>query len=457
MAGRQWIGHGAVVLGTIIVMVVGTKVDAQAPSISPAPPQAVAEAPPVRLGERFTLPSATADRGGGRDRLLCVRLVEPLPPGSLVRVFSVSDEGGREKLQPLPSQWEQAVADSAPRVWWIAPASPKTPGNGERFRVERIEPSAAANDRVPLTIERTSDALLVRRGEMRILRYNMSHVEPPPGVDAKYGRSAFIHPAWTPAGAVATDQFPPDHLHQSGIFLAYTKTVFEGREPNFWDLLGGKGRVRFEALKGIVAGPVFAEFQVAHLHVDLSGPMEKPALRETWAVRVWNIGGPEDRFWVWDLTSTARCASASPLKLPQYHYGGMAVRGGRGWTANAVRFLTSEGLERANGNHSRPRWCDMSGPVEPASRADSNESVPGPQATGVSFAGVALLTHPGNFRFPEPLRIHPSMPYMVYTPSQLGEWSIEPEQTRTSRYRWLVHDGDLPPEAIERVWQAFAR
>jgi hypothetical protein len=49
------------------------------------------------------------------------------------------------------------------------------------------------------------------------------------------------------------------------------------------------------------------------------------------------------------------------------------------------------------------------------------------------------------------------MPYMVYTPSQLGDWSIDPGIASTSCYRWVVHDGDLPPESIERIWQAFAR
>ncbi|MFM7072303.1 MAG: DUF6807 family protein, partial [Planctomycetota bacterium] len=376
------------------------------------------------------------------ERLFSVKLAEPLPTGGAVQVVAVSDEGGRQTVQALPSQSEPTAVEGLRRVWWIAPADRKSSPRPdafrpERFRLERCEPSAEAKarsseaveaelrsrlaaGRVPLRIERTSDALVVRRGESRI--------------------------------------------------------VFEGREPNFWDLLGGKGRVRFEAFQGSVDGPVFAEFRVDHLHVDLSSGEERPALRETWAVRVWNIGGPADGFWVWDIVSTIRCASASPLKLPQYHYGGMAIRGGRSWTKDAVRFLTSEKLGRENGNHSRPRWCDMSGPASTAAdgaaptitdHAGNTADTVGPAESGSATArtktpdsgrvGIALLTHPGNFRFPEPLRIHPSMPYMVYTPSQLGDWAIEPEQTRTSRYRWLVHDGTLPPAVIDRAWQAFAR
>ena len=66
------------------------------------------------------------------------------------------------------------------------------------------------------------------------------------------------------------------------------------------------------------------------------------------------------------------------------------------------------------------------------------------------------MTHPDNLRFPEPVRIHPKMPYMVYTPAQLGDWSIEPGHTHTARYRYYVHDGDLEPETAERLWHDFA-
>ena len=91
-----------------------------------------------------------------------------------------------------------------------------------------------------------------------------------------------------------------------------------------------------------------------------------------------------------------------------------------------------------HGMGSRPRWCDLSGPV-----ADRT-------------AGIALLTHPANFRFPEPLRIHPSMPYMVYTPSHLGDWDVTPDAKHVSRYRFVVHDGDLSRETLERLWHDFS-
>lgn len=270
------------------------------------------------------------------------------------------------------------------------------------------------------------------------MRYNSAHVDPPPGVDPRYGRSAHIHPLWTPAGVIVTDQFPPDHLHQSGVFLAHTKTEFAGRTPNFWDLLGGTGRVRFKQVIGTSHGPVFGGFQVEHEHVDLAVPGGQVALTETWEVRVWNAGGTRHGYWLVDITSTLDCATPHPVTLPQYHYGGFALRGARSWDPQHSRIVTSDGLDRLAGNHTRPRWCDLSGTV-----GDRN-------------AGLTLCTHPANFRSPEPLRIHPTMPYMVYTPSHLGDWSITPDTPHVSRYRLIVHDGALPAEQANALTSNFA-
>ena len=67
------------------------------------------------------------------------------------------------------------------------------------------------------------------------------------------------------------------------------------------------------------------------------------------------------------------------------------------------------------------------------------------------------MTHPTNFRFPEPLRIHPTMPYMVYTPSFLGNWEITPAAPHNSRYRFVIHDGNLSAETLQHLWQDYAQ
>jgi hypothetical protein len=327
-------------------------------------------------------------------------------------------------------------------LWWVA-SGLTSAGTKRMYRLES-GPSAAVPDIAVIDSER---AVEVTFDSKPLLQYNKAHVEPPSGVDPKYGRSAHLHPIRTPSGAVVTEEFPSDHLHQSGIFLAFTKTEFEGRPVDFWNLAGGKGRVRFKNLRGTTSGPVFGRLRVEHDHVDLSSADGAPgdgirtggkvALVETWDVRIWNAGW-KSGYWLLDIKSQVTCAGESPLRLPEYHYGGLAIRAAQGWTPQHVTFLTSEGADRLKGNHTRPRWCDVRGAI--------NERM----------AGVTFMTHPNNFRFPEPLRIHPTMPYMVYTPAFLGGWEIRPGIPHESRYRFVIRDGELPGEAIERLWSDYA-
>ncbi|MFO0867856.1 MAG: PmoA family protein [Pirellulales bacterium] len=351
-----------------------------------------------------------------------------------VHVVALGPGGER----PLPAQVDSGTPR---RLWWVIPG-PLAGGESREFRLAAGAPPASSHLRITAD-EKAYTVQWQGRPQMPpmpVLQYNHAHVLPPQGLDPRFGRSAYIHPVWTPGGTVVTDEFPPDHAHQSGIFLAYTKTRFENREPNFWELAHGRGRVRFvrRQAAAVSAGPIFVELVVDQEHVDETAPGGKVALRETWRLQVWNVGSADGTPWVVDLESTRACASSEPLYLPQYHYGGMALRGARSWGGDAARFLTSDGADRLAGNHTRPRWCDLSG------------TVAGRQA------GLALLTHPGNFRYPEPLRIHPTMPYLVYTPSHLGDWAIEPGTPQTSRYRLLVHDGPLTAATADQWWLDFA-
>jgi hypothetical protein len=385
-----------------------------------------------------TLPVTVRVEAGDVERI-DAPVVWPLPAGLDVQPLTVVETtAGNE--QRVPCQVDSLTR----RVWWQARG--RLPAGSTRtYRVQ----ASAGEVAPPAAVEAANLGDVVElRWQGRVLaRYHQAHVEPPPGMDARFGRSAHLHPVATLQGVVVTDEMPPDHAHQSGIFLAYTRTQFAGRSVDFWNLASGQGRVRFARLKHLASGPLFAQLVVEHEHVVLD-PAADPqnrgvttggttALIEEWNVQAGQID-PRAGLWCLDIVSTIRCASDQPLHLPQYHYGGMAIRGARSWLPSQVQFLTSEGQGRLEGNHTRPRWCQMRGPVE--GRA----------------AGIVLMTHPENFRFPEPLRIHPTMPYMVYTPSFLGDWDLVPQRPHVSRYRFVIHDGELPPERIEQGWTHFA-
>jgi hypothetical protein len=200
------------------------------------------------------------------------------------------------------------------------------------------------------------------------------------------------------------------------------------------------GTVEFVSFGPVWGGPVSGGFSASHRMVDLKAkPDPKPALNERWDVTVYRTEGGARPYHVFDWTSTQTCASDSPLLLPKYLYGGLGFRGHSQWNgpANCV-FLTSEGKTRADGNETRARWCYVGG------RVDGKP------------AGVAILCHPDNFRFPQPMRLHPNEPFFCYAPSQLGDWSIEPGKPYVARYRFVVLDG--PPDAAEfdRLWNDYA-
>ena len=262
---------------------------------------------------------------------------------------------------------------------------------------------------------------------------------PSPDIKRVFLRGGYIHPVFTPAGRVVTDDYPSDHYHHHGIWFAWTKTEFEGKHPDFWNVGDGTGRVDFERVGKSWIGPVHAGFTSFQKYIALTGAAPKTALNEEWEVRVYNVRDSQATYFVFDIVATQECASTSPLILEEYRYGGMGVRGNREWKDKSkVSFLTSDGKTRIDGNATRSRWCHIGGSVDG------------------QLVGIAVLDHPSNFRAPAPLRIHPDDPYFNYAPSQMGRFEIEPGKKFVLQYRYVVSDGPPDPKLLERLWNDYA-
>ena len=67
-----------------------------------------------------------------------------------------------------------------------------------------------------------------------------------------------------------------------------------------------------------------------------------------------------------------------------------------------------------------------------------------------------MLDHPGNFRAPQPLRIHPDEPYLSVAPPKAGKFAIEPGKPYVSRYRFVVADGAPDKALLERLCNDYA-
>ena len=334
----------------------------------------------------------------------------------------------------VPTQLEPG---SPPRLWWIL--SGTTPAGGKRV-YELVRASAAPVTGVNVT--KNDRVLRIRKGGLKVLRYNHAIVPPPKGQSELYNRSGFIHPLWSPTGSVLTNIHPLDHYHHLGIWMPWTKTKFEGKEVDFWNLKAGQGTVRFKRFVSTTSGPVYGGFQAEHEHVALkTDEGEKVVLEETWDVRIYNIGGPDKGYWLWDFVSTQRCVADSPLHQTEYRYGGFGFRGAAEWKGANASYLTSEGKTRKDGHATRARWCDTSG------------------AIGGKWAGVTHMSHPKNFRHPEPMRIWPEFEKEVFfnwAPSQAGDWVMKPGEDHVFRYRLYVHEGKINVADTERIWRDYA-
>jgi hypothetical protein len=349
--------------------------------------------------------------------------------------FAVQERLGLDLVVPgggsLPVP-VQLLRGEPPRLAWILEGE-MPPGSTRRYRLR----AGGAGSTAAPAVECTDDGrhLLIEVHGRPALRYNHAVVEPPARVEAIFARSGYIHPLWTPAGKVITNDFPLNHKHHHGIWFPWTETVFEGRRVDFWNSAAGLGKVEFAGLKGHGGGPVLGWFRARHRHIDLTAPGgPKTALEELWEVKVYGIRGG----FLFDLESTQVCAADSPLLLKEYRYGGLGFRGSGEWEGNDVEFLTSEGRTRKDGHATRARWCAVYGKV------------------GGEPAAVTIFCHPTNFRAPQPMRIHPSEPFFNFAPSQAGDFRIEPGKPYVSRYRFFAGDGEVDAGASERLWHDYA-
>ena len=292
---------------------------------------------------------------------------------------------------------------------------------------------------LPLTAKVTSkltdDTITMHVSGKPVLTYNLETVTPPDGLDKIYARSGFIHPIYSPTGKILTDPFPIGHVHQHALFNAWTRATYKHEVVDFWNQRGELGNV-----KHVDLGPVNQDsFEANLLQYSLE---QGPALNERWTVTVQDSGNPL----IFDLEIEQSCATSDEVYLHAYHYGGFAFRGSAHWSSEdeahyeeSMQILTGEGKRSIKkSNHTRPRWVAVYGSI------DGDPS------------GLVIMDHPSNFRFPQPVRVHPRMPYFVFSPVVEGSFIIKPGLNYKAKYRIATFDGKPNAKSIEEWYTAFA-
>jgi hypothetical protein len=299
--------------------------------------------------------------------------------------------------------------------------------------------SAGLLSAADITTEKTGSVVRFAIEGKTICDYQMEPGEVPKGVSETFKHGAHLHPIYSPSGKLVTGDHQSDHPWQRGVWIGWTKTEFGDLHPDFWNM-GKDGKiaaeVRFDKLVQLTKNGFISQ----HVFLDHCHTPDEKVLNETWEVTVSQktLDGTVTN--IIDLTSTQTCATDKPLKLPKYHYGGLGVRGSEQWNAvDAVTMLTSEGHDRKAGDNTKAKWVHLGGVVD---------GMP---------TGIAVLIHPSNFRFPQPLRLNPKNPQLCVAPSQDGDWAIEPGKPYVSKYRLLVFDGKPDAKWIEAQWQSYSQ
>jgi len=344
-----------------------------------------------------------------------------------------------EKSPPIDFQIEKGYPN---RIWWIL--SGKTTKNEKRnFKLIPISENKDVNSSLSFT--KNDKHLTIYKNNTPVLQYNHALTPPPEGKSKLYTRSGYIHPIFTPDGFTLTTIHPEDHIHHMGLWNPWTKTEFEGRSLDFWNLNKGEGTIKFAEFVSHYSGPVFAGFQSLHKHIDLTAPTFKGSevvLNEVWDVRVYKAG---KSYTIIDFVSYLNCNTESSFTLKEYRYGGFGLRANQFWTNKNSKVITSAGKTREDADASKARWAIISGSTPKGANA-----------------GIIFMSHPANYQYPEPMRVWPPDAnggrgdvFFNFSPTRHTDWVLQPGQVYALRYRMVVFDGEMETSQAEQFWQNF--
>jgi len=347
--------------------------------------------------------------------------------------FPEKVEPGVYKIHNDEGEYIDLQVTSQNRGWFIL--KDLQAGKTQTFQFDhekkQIEPA--------VSISKNSNKVTFYVNGNDLISYYYKDNTPPEELGDRYKRGGYLHPVRSPNGVVLTNHLNiNNHPHHSGIWSAWTKTSFLGRSPDFWNLHENTGRVvQQDTLDDLWEGPVNGGFRTKHYFIDLSVSVPVVAINEKWEVRVYpSLGGRKIR--VFDLKVTQTSNTAQTLILPEYRYGGVGFRGHEDWdNPDNVTFLTNNGHGR-DGHGTRVRWTHIGG-----------------KSNG-KLAGISILSHPENFRHPQPVRIHPDAPFFNFAPVQLGDMKIEPGSPYVAQYRFITYDGEPDPKFIDKMWYDYA-
>ena len=319
-------------------------------------------------------------------------------------ILSLVEIQGKQRV-PVAFQVDHGINRE---LYWIIDTQNSS---AKKRTFELVRGNKAEPEKQNIAVVESDGAMIIKASDKNLLQYNFRTVYPPKGVSPYYKRSAFIHPLWAPHGQVLTRIQPPDHYHHYGIWNPWTHMLYKGDTLDFWNIGGKDGTVRFANFTSVKSGEVFGEYAALHEHVAYERGSEEVIINEVQAVKIYQPGAD---YYIADVFIQMNCATADPVTLLEYRYGGFGWRTTEKWDKNNSEVLTSEGRTRKDADSKPARWCLVQGDID-------ND-----------YAGVVMMSWPANYNHPEPMRIWPENQYdrgdmfANFSPTRNMNWPLQP-------------------------------
>ncbi len=258
------------------------------------------------------------------------------------------------------------------------------------------------------------------------------------------GAKPFFFPLVGPTGESFTRAYPMldepgedrDHPHQRSCWFTHGRV----NGVDFWSETTGHGTVRETEQRVVVQGPVLARLRTRDDWIAPDGKLvcrdrRNVTFHRTREVRIIDF-------------ECAIEASSGPVTFGDTKEGMFGLRIASSMDVNKKnggKITNAEGVtDLAAWGKSSP-WVDYVGPVK-------GQTV-----------GIAILNHPGSFRFPTTWHVRDyglfaanPFGWKDFGRSERGDYTLPAGETLRFAYRVILHKGDTATLGVDRYFQAYA-
>lgn len=364
---------------------------------------------------------------GQTGQIMPVIVELPQETEDIAAVWAVQTQG----IQGKETVYAQTISDGqSNKIVFLASPGTETGGKPQRFvlrNVSEIQPPGEAQT-VFTFDDRDGKFLTLSEDGAPVMTYvyGMNLKE---DVPEDRTRSSYIHPVYGLDGEILTDDFPEDHLHHRGIFVAWPQIIVDGDSLELWHIQGIEKH--FERWLEKETGAVFARLSVQTGWYTV----DKKVVEETFSITSYKTGKVGR---ILDIELTLE-ALDSPVKI----IGSPSLKGYGGFNFRMAPFeepviTTNEGIQ-ADSDLRRSPWADFSAYFEGRN----------------AISGVAVFDNAGNINTPNGWTLRHYGFLGVAWPGN-NPYLLQPGKPFISRYRVWVHRGDAEKGMVSSAHEAYA-